>query len=219
MIINICFHGIGVPKRTLEQDEAGYWIESGLFEEVLDHFGSRQDVRLSFDDGNRSDLDHGLEGLLRRGLTGSFFPLAGRLDQEGSLRRDDLRAIAKAGMVIGSHGMDHLPWRGMNDHDLDRELITARDTLSEVAGRPITQAALPLGRYDRRVLRRLRALTYRRVFSSDRAPATDGAWLQPRYSVRDTDTVGGIERELFGPRPLTQRVRSRAAILYKSARP
>ncbi|WP_152364172.1 polysaccharide deacetylase family protein [Microlunatus speluncae] len=219
MIINICFHGIGRPARELEPDEDGYWIEPGLFEEVLDRFGDRPEVRFSFDDGNLSDLDHGLAGLLRRGLTATFFPVAGRLDGPGSLGPDDLRVIGRAGMAIGSHGLDHRPWRSLDDQELDRELITARNRLAEVVGRPITQAALPLGRYDRKVLGRLRSLGYRRVFSSDRAPAEKGAWLQPRYSVRDTDTISGLERELFGPRSLKQRARYRAVALYKSQRP
>jgi peptidoglycan/xylan/chitin deacetylase (PgdA/CDA1 family) len=219
MIINICFHGIGRPARELEPDEQGYWIEPALFDEVLDRFGHRPDVRFSFDDGNRSDLEHGLTGLLRRGLSATFFPVAGRLDHPGSLGRDDLRAIGRAGMAVGSHGMDHRPWRSLDDHELDRELITARDQLAEVVGRPITQAALPLGRYDRKVLGRLRTLGYRRVFSSDRAPAKTRAWLQPRFSVRDTDTIASLERELFGPRSLGQRARNRAATLYKSQRP
>ena len=219
MIINICFHGIGHPARELEPDEQGYWIEPELFDAVLDRFGERPDVRFSFDDGNQSDLEYGLTGLLRRELTATFFPVAGRLDRPGSLGQDDLRAIGRAGMAIGSHGMDHRPWRSLDDHELDRELITARDRLAEVVGRPITQAALPLGRYDRKVLGRLRTLGYRRVFSSDRAPADTGSWLQPRYSVRDTDTIAGLERELFGPRSLTQRARNRAATLYKSQRP
>ncbi len=219
MIINICFHGIGSPGRELEPDEDGYWIEPGLFDEVVQRFGDRPEVRFSFDDGNRSDLDHGLAGLLRRGTTATFFPVAARLDQPGSLGRDDLRAIGRAGMAIGSHGLDHRPWRSLDDQELDAELITARSLLAEVVGRPITQAALPLGRYDRKVLGRLRTLGYRRVFSSDRAPAAAGSWLQPRYSVRDTDTINSLERELFGPRSLTQRARFRAASLYKSQRP
>jgi len=219
MIINICFHGIGAPQRELEPDEDGYWISPELFGEVLDHFGGRPDVRFSFDDGNRSDLEHGLDGLLRRGLTATFFPVAARLDQPGSLAGDDLRTLGRAGMAIGSHGMDHRPWRGMDDLELDRELILARGLLGEAAGRRITEAALPLGRYDRRVLARLRTLGYRRVFTSDRAPTTEDAWLQPRYSVRGTDTIDLLQRELFGPRTLAQRARSRAAMLYKSARP
>jgi peptidoglycan/xylan/chitin deacetylase (PgdA/CDA1 family) len=219
MIINICFHGIGRPGRELEPDEDGYWIEPGLFEAVLDRFGDRPDVRFSFDDGNLSDLDHGLTGLLRRGHSATFFPVAGRLDRPGSLGRDDLRMIGRAGMAIGSHGLDHRPWRSLDDHELDRELITARDLLAEAVERPITQAALPLGRYDRKVLDRLRTLGYRRVFSSDRAPASPGAWLQPRYSVRATDTIAGLERELLGPRSWRQRARYRAAVIYKSRRP
>lgn len=219
MIINLCFHGIGTPQRELEPDEAGYWIEPELYEDVLDRFGSRPDVRLSFDDGNASDLQLGLPALLSRGLTAAFFPLAGRLDRAGSLSRADVRELGRVGMTIGTHGLAHRPWRGLDDQDLDGELILARAELADAAGRQIAQAALPLGRYDRRVLGRLRTLGYRRVFSSDRAPATPGSWLQPRYSVRTGDTVASLERELLGPRSLRQRARSRAATFYKSNRP
>ncbi|GAB3744852.1 polysaccharide deacetylase family protein [Microlunatus parietis] len=219
MIINVCFHGIGNPQRELEPDEAGYWIEPELYEDVLDRFGSRPDVRLSFDDGNASDLELGLPGLLRRGLTAAFFPLAGRLGRPGSLSAADVDALGRAGMIIGSHGLTHRPWRDLDDHDLDRELIDARELLSDACGRPVNEAALPLGRYDRRVLGRLRTLGYRRVFTSDRAPASAGSWLQPRYSVRSDDTVASLNRELLGPRSLTRRARSRAVTFYKSIRP
>lgn len=219
MIINLCFHGIGPPQRELEPDEAGYWIEAELYEDVLDRFGSRQEVRISFDDGNASDLELGLPGLLRRGLTATVFPLAGRLDQPGSLSRGDLRELGRSGLTIGSHGLSHRPWRDLDDHDLDRELILARADLAEAAGHPITQAALPLGRYDRRVLARLRTLGYRQVFTSDRAPAKARSWLQARYTVRSGDTVASLEREILDPRPLSRRIRSRAATFYKSNRP
>src|SRR5687767_10674733 len=84
-VINICFHGIGTPGRDLEPGESRYWIGVDTFHRVLDDLVTWPAVRISFDDGNASDVEIGLPGLLSRGLTADFFVLAGRLGAPGSL--------------------------------------------------------------------------------------------------------------------------------------
>jgi peptidoglycan/xylan/chitin deacetylase (PgdA/CDA1 family) len=204
-VIGLLFHGIGRPGRELQTDESHYWIETTLFEEVLDEVQDRRDVAISFDDGNASDVAIGLEALRRRGLRATFFPLAGRLGEAGSLDRDDLRTLRGEGMTIGSHGMDHVPWRGLDEQARRREWVDARDVLSEAVGQPVTQAALPLGRYDRTVLRHLRRLGYARVHSSDRRPFVPGGWLVPRYSVTATDDLASVRRTILAPPGLRDR--------------
>jgi hypothetical protein len=49
-----------------------------------------------------------------------------------------------------------------------------------------------MGEYDRRLLSELRRLGYAAVHTSDRRPATDGAWLRPRFSVRAGDTAESV---------------------------
>jgi peptidoglycan/xylan/chitin deacetylase (PgdA/CDA1 family) len=213
--VNVCFHGIGEPRRELEPGEARYWIGVDTFHDVLDAVAGRPDVRISFDDGNASDVEHGLPALAARGLTATFFVLAGRLDTPGSLSTEQVRALLAAGMGIGTHGMDHRPWVGLDETTRRRELVEARDRLQELTGTPVDEAALPLGRYDRRLLRHLRALGYRRVHTSDRAWARPGAWLQPRFSVRDTDTADSLRREVLTRPSLGRRAERAAAQLVK----
>jgi len=198
MTIHLCFHGIGTIESEREPGEAHYWVAQDMFHRILDLLPGRADVELSFDDGNRSDADIALPALLERGLDATFFALAGRLDDPLSLSRDDLHRLRGAGMRIGSHGWGHVPWRGLGDADARRELIEARAVLEEAIGAKITQAALPLGRYDRRLLRRLKEARYRTVFTSDRFPARDTAWLRPRYSVTSDDTVESVAAILDG---------------------
>lgn len=214
-VVNICFHGIGEPARDLEPGESRYWIGSDLYERILDEIAERDDVRLSFDDGNASDVELGLPGLVRRGLTASFFVLAGRLDRPGSLREDDVRTLRDHGMAVGNHGMRHVSWRGLDGAGAVRELLEARDRISAVAERPVDRAALPLGQYDRRVLARLRAAGYREVCTSDRRPARPGAWLQPRYSVTGTDTIDSLRASVLSPRPARERLAREAVGLVK----
>jgi peptidoglycan/xylan/chitin deacetylase (PgdA/CDA1 family) len=196
--INICFHGIGAPARVLETGEAPYWVSHSAYLDILDVLADQPRVRISFDDGNASDVLLGLPGLLERGLRATFFVLAGRLDQPGSLSAADVRELARQGMGIGTHGMDHRPWRGLDAASRRRELEEARRVLREVSAKPVTEAALPLGRYDRELLAHLRQLRYTAVHTSDRRWAQDGAWLQPRFSVRDGDTAETVRRTMLG---------------------
>ncbi|MBC2931413.1 polysaccharide deacetylase family protein [Nocardioides sp. zg-1228] len=217
-VVHLCFHGIGRPARDLEDGEEPYWITADTYQRVLDEVAGDPRVRLSFDDGNASDLEIGLPALVERGLTATFYVLAARLDRPGSLARGDVRELSRAGMTIGSHGMDHRPWRGLLPAGVRRELVEARAILAEAAGQQVDRAALPLGRYDRRTLGHLRRLGYASVASSDRRWSTDSAWLQPRFSVRSHDTPHSVRREMLTPQPLGQRVRLEAVGLAKRLR-
>lgn len=198
-VINICFHGIGTPRRELEPGEAPYWVSHAEFISILDEVMSWPRVVLSFDDGNASDVELALPALLERGLRADFFVLAGRLGAEGSLSEDQVRELVRQGMTVGSHGMWHRPWRGMEPETRDEELVRARDRIAEAAGASVDTAACPLGRYDRRLLSDLRRLGYTRVYTSDRRVARADGWLQPRHSVRAGDTPESLRAAALAP--------------------
>lgn len=215
-VVNICFHGIGVPGRELEPGEDVYWIDPETFGEILDVVRHRPEVRLSFDDANASDAEIALPELVARGLRASFFLVAGRLDEPGSLTCDQVRELHAAGMTIGNHGMTHRPWRGLGPRDQDQEYVAAREAIAEVIGAPVHDAALPLGRYDRRVVDRLHSLDYRSVHTSDRRWAREGHWMQPRYSIHRGDSASWVERELL--RPPSPAARARGALVGTAKR-
>jgi peptidoglycan/xylan/chitin deacetylase (PgdA/CDA1 family) len=192
MIINLCFHGIGTILHERERGESRYWLSEERFLRILDEVWESPRVRLSFDDGNRSDVDTALPALQQRSLPATFFPLAGRLDDPASLAPADLRGLRAVGMTVGSHGWTHTPLRGLDEADARREIVDARAALAEASNGEVIDAALPLGRYDRQVLARLKRSGYRRVFTSDRMPARPDSWLQPRYSVSAWDTAESI---------------------------
>lgn len=196
MIINLCFHGIGTCATERETGESRYWVSTPTFLNILDAVTDEPAIRLSFDDGNASDVDVAMPALRDRGLTATFFPLAGRLKDPASLSANDLRELRSAGMRIGSHGWDHVPWRGLAVSEAKRELDDARVALSEASGGAINEAALPLGRYDKTLLRRLKAAGYDTVYTSDRFPARPTSWLQARYSATSSDTETSIRRLL-----------------------
>lgn len=193
--VNLALHGIGRPARQLDPGEDERWVTVEQFEQVLDAVAGHDDVHLTFDDGNESDVEVALPRLVDRGLTAEFFPLAGRLGQRGYLDRDGLRELARAGMEIGSHGWEPRDWRRLDDRHARRELADAPKLLGELSGRPVRRYSLPFGAYDRRVLSRLRQAGATRVYTSDGGAAKRDGWLQARTELRhdvDDEWLDGV---------------------------
>ena len=176
--------------------EEQYWVGRDQFESTLDSVAGRSDVRITFDDGNHSDLEYALPALRRRGLKATFFVVAGRLGAPGFLDQAGVRELAAEGMAIGCHGMRHRSWRRLGEHALWEELVDARRLLEQVVERPVTEAACPFGLYDRRVLHWLRRSGYGRIYTSDRGTAESDGWMQARNSVRAGDGPGLVDHIL-----------------------
>ena len=217
-VLNLTFHGIGRPARTLESDEADVWVSRERFEAVLDRAAALGGVRITFDDGNKSDLEHALPALRRRSLTGTFFVVAGRLGTSGFLDGDDVRELHAAGMTIGCHGMHHRAWRMLDHAELEREVVDARGMLEELLGGAVTQAACPFGSYNRRVLRALRRSGYREVHTSDRGLARPGAWMQARNTVHADDDGQLLDRILTAHSSRSHGLRHGARLAAKRLR-
>lgn len=199
--IGINFHGIGTPERPLEPGEAPYWLSVEQFERVLDRIAAGPDPNrftITFDDSNLSDHDIALPALVTRGLRARFFVLTGRIGQAGSLDADHLRTLQDAGMTIGSHGIDHLAWPTLEDATLARELEVSRAQLEAICEHPVTEAGVPFGRYDARVLRALRVAGYTAAWSSDGGTWKKNAFLRPRTSLRGDMTDHEIQAVLSG---------------------
>lgn len=192
--INLTFHGIGRSPRHLDPGEEDVWVSREQFLSLLDCAAGRDDVVITFDDGNRSDLEHALPALRERGLSATFFVVAGRLGTPHFLDQAGLRALVAAGMGIGCHGMRHRPWRGLDARALDEELLEAKAVLERTIGRPVVTAACPFGSYDRRILHQLRSGGYHHVYTSDRGTARSGDFLQARNSVGPRDDSRLFER-------------------------
>lgn len=178
----LTFHGVGDPPEQISDAERDVWVSVEWLEAIVDALPARG-VGIAFDDGNPSDLEHALGVLAARKRTARFFVLAGRLGLPGHLSVGQLAELHAAGMAIGSHGMHHRDWRGLQRGELEQELIQSRRTLEGLLAEEVSEAACPFGSYDRRVLRALRRAGYRRVYNSDGGSGPLDSWLMPRTTV------------------------------------
>jgi peptidoglycan/xylan/chitin deacetylase (PgdA/CDA1 family) len=221
--IFLTFHGVGEPPPGTDAAEQKFWLEEKAFLSALDVICTATSslasaVRVTFDDGNTSDVDIALPALLKRGLTASFFLCAGRIGTPDYLDRLAIRDLLSAGMAIGSHGMHHADWRNVNDAELDAEIAGARRKLEDVGGREVDEVSIPFGSYDRRVLAKLRSESFRRAYTSDGGIARCGSWLKARNTLDRSWQRKNILEELAARDSLVRRLRRVLAGKYKALR-
>jgi peptidoglycan/xylan/chitin deacetylase (PgdA/CDA1 family) len=213
------FHGLGTPQRPLEAGEARYWISAQRFRDIVDLIAShheRQQLSITFDDGNLSDISIAAPELSRHGLDAQFFVLAQRIGRPGSLGRQDMRELLSMGMRIGSHGLAHSDWTSLSPRQLSDELTTSKAIIEDVLGVPVLAAAVPFGRYNASVLRALRAAGYRSAYSSDGGWASARKFLKPRTSIVLDHSDGNIDRILAGKTPVLGLMRRWVATTAKT---
>jgi peptidoglycan/xylan/chitin deacetylase (PgdA/CDA1 family) len=88
-----------------------------------------------------------------------------RLEEEdivadGQLDRDDVKALADAGMEIGFHTLHHRILTGLSDQTVDAALRDGREELEAVLEEPVVLFAYPHGKADDRVANRVRNARY-----------------------------------------------------------
>jgi len=199
MKVCLNFHGLGEPDSRIPDAERRFWLSEDQFERVLDAVCrmNREQVGITFDDGNASDVLIALPALRQRGLRGSFFVVSGRIGQPGYLSADQIRLLTGEDMLVGSHGARHERWTEMSDDALRDDISSSCIRLEEITGFAPSMAAVPFGSYDARVLRALRKQRFERIYTSDPGPVVPNSWLVARYSVRADTTIEEVEAILL----------------------
>ena len=204
------FHGIGEPTVPVPAAERPYWVSVERFSQIIREVAARrsrgQDIKITFDDGNRSDLEIAAPRLVEAGLTATFFVLTGRLEDDRYLSRAEIRRLRRIRMEIGLHGRDHVDWRRLGESGCCFEIPQARDELSELLGAPVRKVAIPFGAYNRRVISYLKRQGFERIYTSDGGRARAGARVQPRVSLRSDLADTQLTSLLDGTEPALDRV-------------
>ena len=176
----LTFHSIGPLERQTEEDEMRYNVSADLFAEWIATV-SRSFSRclVTFDDGNKSDIEIALPILKKHNVTAKFFPIINLIGQQDYMTWDDVRALRDAGMKIGSHGLDHVAWTNCSDDQLLAELKQSRETLATQLKTPVYCAAAPFGAISPRIYRAAKKAGYTKLYSSSARSSFAGVGLIP----------------------------------------
>lgn len=213
-LVGLNFHGVGTPRRDLEDNEELYWLDEADFLRALDQLSYKNPKHfvLTFDDGNASDYDIALPALLERGLHATFFILTGRIGQPGSLNAKQIVALHEHGMGIGSHGITHTAWTALSCAALENELIQSKAALERLISASVVSAGIPFGLYNRTVLTGLRKAGYTAAYSSDGGTMCCDRFLRPRTSLKNTMNNDDMESIMSGDLSLSRQLRRAAGM-------
>ena len=130
--------------------------------------------------------------LKRFSRRGAFFVPTDRIDQPGFLTSQHIRHLAQEGMILGSHGTDHVPWTELSNNELSRQLRHSKQVLENLTGNQVKGAAAPHGLWSPRVAGQVLAAGYERLHTCGERPCEQYGMLNHRLVVRRGDDVGAV---------------------------
>ncbi len=174
-------------------------------------------VGLTFDDGYTDFPDHAVPVLQRHGMTGTVYAVAGLLggtnewDTGPRFRLMDagqLRAVAAAGLEVGSHTLTHARLAGADPAVLAAEVGESRRVLEDVLQAEVPGFCYPYGSYDDAAADAVRAAGYDNACVTGDYQPGDRVTL-PRCYVAPGDTPAHVLSRLA-----RHHVRLRLAVRY-----
>lgn len=203
----LMYHELSQPGRATCRDDSGYRlyvVEETAFRAQMDWLcehgfrglsvGSTLDgtiarppaVTLTFDDGCETDLTVAAPHLLERDFGATFYVVAEFVGRRGFLSAGQVRELAGLGFEIGCHSMTHAYLDDLNDQELRREVVEARDRVEQLTGRRVAHFSCPGGRWTPGVARLAREAGLDSVTTSRTGAFTAASdrFRLPRVAVR-----------------------------------
>lgn len=122
-------------------------------------------VHVTFDDGYHSVLPW-VETLQQHRIPATCFVTTSTVGQRGMLQTAEIRALAQAGIRIGSHSHSHIFLQNLTPLQQQTEILTPRKILSDIIGQDVTTMSLPGGRYDNGTLQYAGDCGYHEIYTS-----------------------------------------------------
>ncbi len=210
----LAYHEV-MPESTY-----AYCVTSASFAEqmrLLDSLKENKslDARITFDDGEQSQLHNAWPALTEHGFKATYFVTPGLIGTATKfLGCDDLKTLQVAGHSVQSHGWSHKFLTFCSEAELARELRASKQSMEDKLGTAVEEISVPGGRWDRRVLQACAAAGYRRVYVSDPWVEAEigGIEVVGRFMVRRTTTITELERIVSRDQSALRKLRLRSQL-------
>ncbi len=157
---------------------------------------ARAALRITFDDGHRTQYETAFPVLTRHKTRAIFFVTAGFTGVSAHhMTWSQLRELADAGHEVQAHGWVHRFLPHCTDAELEEELRRPKETIEDRLGRRVDALSIPGGRFDARVLEACRRSGYLRAFTSEPWPPVweqDGLRMFGRLGILRRTTAATL---------------------------
>jgi hypothetical protein len=186
-IINL--HGFGKPSREIGPDDDPswrYWLPWEKLDDIIE-LAKKHKLHVTIDDGEESTEWAALQ-LQGQEVPVCIYLISQRIGKPGYLSADQVKELAKRGIKVGSHGLDHQRLPLLAPEKLHEELALSRRMIENMIGCTVASFAIPFGEYNGIVIKAIK-MHYEKAYSSDGLAAlSESVWPTPRITVeRDTD--------------------------------
>jgi peptidoglycan/xylan/chitin deacetylase (PgdA/CDA1 family) len=137
-------YAVGVPAFRAQLDLCQRL--GGAVVSARDWIAGRRGIIVTFDDGHASHYRVAFPHLQAMGGTADFFVNPAEVGTAGLATWAELAEMARAGMSIQSHGLEHRYLTQLSEPRLRDDLRRARGEIEDRVGRPVTLLAPPGGR-------------------------------------------------------------------------
>ncbi|GAA5155938.1 hypothetical protein GCM10023321_30540 [Pseudonocardia eucalypti] len=187
-------------KEQLAWLDANGWraLSLGEFLAVLDGARPpRKSYLVTIDDGHESVLSTGAPILAEAGIPSVLFVPPGVLGGpitwnpvyagERLSSKAEIATLANTGMEIGVHSWDHTRMFGMDDAELELNIVRAKGDVAEMMGYEPRSFAYPFGTHDGAARRKMADAGYAVSFAVARE---NGRFAVDRIFVKGEDSLG-----------------------------
>jgi len=124
-------------------------------------------ISITFDDGYSSNYEICLPVLKKYGFKATFFITTGWIDSEIGFSAKQIDDMAKRGMQIGSHTVNHVFLPNVSDEVLYYELKDSKRRLEEIINDEVTCLSLPGGRNIKKITEVAKEIGYKSICTSE----------------------------------------------------
>jgi poly-beta-1,6-N-acetyl-D-glucosamine N-deacetylase len=143
-------------------------------------------VSITFDDGYRSVYEHAAPALDLHGFPAAAFVNTGAVPGGQFMTWEEIRALARRGWTIGSHGVAHVDLTASDRPEVERQIADSKRDIERHLQTPCDYFCYTWGRHNRSVRAAVATAGYRAAFAGIHAPiaAADDVFALPRIDVR-----------------------------------
>lgn len=167
----LLFHRIVKENNDVQYNED---ISLDFFLKVLDSIQyykknkkiSKNNIILTFDDGNISDYIFALKELKKRNLFSYFFIVPNLVDSKNFLNWNMVRDLKKNNMIIGSHSLSHQSLTSLDIHSVKYEMEKSKDIIENKLMEKIDSFSFPFGNFNTNLIKIAKKVGYKKIFTS-----------------------------------------------------